>query len=285
MRIDTYITETATKLNQAGIGTARLDALVLLEDCLGKDRAHLLAHPEIVITSEQLKKLNAQIRRRLEHEPLAYIRGRTEFYGREFTVNKNVLEPRPESETMIDLLKKLSKSDNNTVQLSSQSRLRIADIGSGSGCLGVTAALELELKQVAFYDIDAETLRVAKENARRHNIDAKYHESDLLSKDFGPYDIILANLPYVPDNFHINQAAMREPNIAIFGGQDGLDLYRKLFMQLRGLDWKPAYLFTEALPPQHEKLAEIALLSGFELKQSDDFIQVFTSTTSNISAG
>src|SRR4051812_18952492 len=101
-------------LRDAGIGTARLDAMVLLEDCLSKDRAHLLAHPELELTAEQEKLLDAQIKRRLAHEPLAYIRGKTEFYGRDFLINKYVLEPRPESETIIDLLKKLPLKDNMT---------------------------------------------------------------------------------------------------------------------------------------------------------------------------
>jgi release factor glutamine methyltransferase len=275
MSINDWLTSTQKSLTAAGIGTARLDCLVLLEDCLNKDRAHLLAHPEVELNPEQVKQLSAQIKRRETHEPIAYIRGKTEFYGREFMVNKNVLEPRPESETMIDLLKSLSKSDKKLLQKSVTDSLMIADIGSGSGCLGITAALEIGAKRVGLYDINPETLKVAKLNADRYDIGAEYHESDLLSKDPGAYDIILANLPYVPDSFHINQAAMHEPSIAIFAGQDGLDLYRKLFKQLHGLAWKPAYTLTEALPPQHDQLAEIARYNGFSLVESEDFIQVF----------
>jgi release factor glutamine methyltransferase len=98
---------------------------------------------------------------------------------------------------------------------------------------------------------------------------------NLLSRPLRSYDVILANLPYVPDKWKINEAAMAEPKIAIFGGPDGLDIYRKLFTQLKRFTWKPKYLLTESLPPQHPKLAEIAAQFGFKLLSSDDFIQVF----------
>jgi release factor glutamine methyltransferase len=265
MTIDAWLSTATTSLTSSGIGTARLDALVLLEDCLGKDRALLLAHPETTLTPEHLKILGEHISQRATHVPLAYIRGKTEFYGRDFTVNESVLEPRPESETMIDLLKKIV---HGTV--------RLADVGSGSGCLGITAALELELEQATFIDIDAAALQVARLNARQHNIQGDFIQSNLLEAATGPYDIILANLPYVPDNFHINEAALREPDIAIFGGHDGLDLYRRMFEQLQQNTWQPTHVFTEALPPQHEQLAAIAVRHGFRLSAREDFIQVFT---------
>ena len=82
-------------------------------------------------------------------------------------------------------------------------------------------------------------------------------------------------MPYVPEHWQINEAALHEPKIAIFGGKDGLDVYRKLFAQLARFTWKPSYVFTEALPPQHERMAEVAASYRFNLKKSDDFIQVF----------
>lgn len=269
MNVQSYLEVSTENLSNAGIGTARLDCLVLLEDCLGKDRANLLAHPELELTDEQINTLNEQIKRRLTHEPLAYIRGRTEFYGRDFMVDKDVLEPRPESEMMIDLLKKLAQDTE-------KSDMTVADIGSGSGCLGITAALELGLKSADFYDIDPATFEVAKQNAKTHGIIGKFYESDLLTGKPGPYGIILANLPYVPDSFHVNQAAMREPRLALYGGSDGLDLYRRLFKQLEDFDWKPEYILTEALPLQHEQLAGIAAKHGFIVITHDDFIQVFS---------
>src|SRR5579863_7303532 len=102
MTVNDWLTDAGNKLKTAGISTNRLDTLVLLEDITKKDRAYLLTYPEMTLSTTVLQKLERQIKRRAEHEPLAFIRGKTEFYGREFIINKEVLEPRPESETIIE---------------------------------------------------------------------------------------------------------------------------------------------------------------------------------------
>src|ERR1039458_8381365 len=107
MKNNKWLEFATKKFKQAGIGTARLDALVLLEDATGQKRGWLLAHPEHELQRSQIKKLHTQIVRRATHEPLAYIRGKTEFYGHEFVITSAVLEPRPESETMIELEERL----------------------------------------------------------------------------------------------------------------------------------------------------------------------------------
>ncbi len=266
MDIQTFLSSATTKLIQAGIGTARLDCLVMLEDVLNTNRTQLLAHPERTITDEQLKVLNEFIDRRTLHVPLAYIRGKTEFYGRDFIINEDVLEPRPESETMIELL----------LQLSLKQRVKLADIGSGSGALGITAALELGLDRVWLHDIDANTLEVARQNAAKYNVAANFLVSDLIKNNNADYDILLCNLPYVPDNFQVNTAALHEPSIALFGGPDGLDLYRRLFGQINKSGHKPQYILTESLPPQHEQLATIAAQAGYHQQADEDFVQLFS---------
>jgi release factor glutamine methyltransferase len=253
------------QLERSGIGSARLDVLILLEDSLHKDRAWILAHPEKNFPSHLVKRLERKISRRAKHIPLAYVRGHTEFYGRKFRVNRHVLEPRPESETMIELIK----------QLKLTKRPAIADVGTGNGAIGITAALEIPGSSVDLYDISSGALAVAKHNTHLHELHLHVRKMNLLSRPLRSYDVILANLPYVPDKWKINEAAMAEPKIAIFGGPDGLDIYRKLFTQLKRFTWKPKYLLTESLPPQHPKLAEIAAQFGFKLLSSDDFIQVF----------
>lgn len=269
MTAELWMRGAVSRLADASIATARLDALVLLEDCTGIDRGRLLAHPELELADEQVKILNKLTIRRMEHEPLAYIRGKTEFYGREFSINKHVLEPRPESETMIELLKSLGLPGGAV----------IADIGTGSGALAVTAQLELPGTRAIGVDIDPACLEVASENAARHKTDISFLQGDLLEPliaHHSPLSTLLCNLPYVPDGFHINPAAMNEPRIAIFGGPDGLDLYRQLFKQLSGLPAKPVYILSEAMPPQHQDLAELAASHGYRLRQTEDFIQLFT---------
>jgi release factor glutamine methyltransferase len=162
------------------IDTARLDALILLEDCTGKDRAWILANPEHLLTLAQVKKLKNLLTQRAQHVPLAYIRGHTEFYGRSFVINPAVLEPRPESEVMIDLLKRLAETLKVGNQKSPQ--LRIADIGTGSGALGITAALELPSSAVELLEIDPHAASVAKLNVDKFTLSLPVIESDLLSK-------------------------------------------------------------------------------------------------------
>lgn len=266
MTTGTWLKAATKQLEEAGIGTARLDCLILLEDITGKDRTHLLAYPETLLPSEQQDQLAELLTRRANHEPLAYIREKTEFYGREFTVNKFVLEPRPESETMIDLLK----------QLPLPSRTIIVDVGTGSGALAITAKLEAASANVFAVDIDPHCLEVARANATKHEADVTFLKSNLLaSLDVTP-DVILANLPYVPDSYHINEAAMEEPRLAIFGGEDGLELYREMFDQIDRLATKPHSILTESLPFQHDELRKIAAHHGYSLTQEDDFIQLFS---------
>ena len=275
MTVNDWLVGASNKLEAAGIGTARLDSLVLLEDVTKKDRAHLLAHPEMALQIASLKKLDALVERRTKHEPLAFIRGKTEFYGREFIINQDVLEPRPESETMIDLLKTLlqHKTPHSKVQ-----PWNIVDVGTGSGALAITAKLELPGSEVIATDIDPKCLVIAQKNAKKHEVNIKFLQGNLLqpiSANSYQLTAIIANMPYVPDNYKINQAAAMEPQQAIFGGADGLDLYRQLFDQLNSGNIRTQFVLTESLPTQHLVLEDIAKKVGFKLQKSEDFIQVF----------
>ncbi len=280
MTIDEWLINSERSLSAAGIETARLDALVLLEYVTGRDRSWLLAHPEYKLSpayEEELKKL---LKRRATHEPLAYILGRCEFYGREFVLTPDVLQPRPESETMIELLKALHLFDRSSQKTSQNDALagnvvRLADVGAGSGALGITTALELDNILVDLLEIDPKALAVAKINVDKFTLNVSVMHSDLLAGSSQNYDILLCNLPYVPDNFQLNPAAMREPRIAIFGGPDGLDVYRKLFNQVKNRAKKPLYILSEALPPQHGMMRSIARGAGYKEAQAEDFIQVF----------
>ncbi len=272
MKLEEWLKNTTRLLADSSIPTARLDCLVLLEDSIGKDRAWLLAHPEFELSLTQAKKLDSLVKRRANHEPLAYIRGKSEFYGREFMVNSHTLEPRPETETMIDLLKSFNCSGP------------IVDVGTGSGCLAITAKLQFPDATVYGTDIDAKCVETAQQNAKRHSVKVQFFVCDLLEAVLlTPYHlpaIVIANLPYVPDSHTINPAAMFEPRHAIFGGVDGLDYYRRLFVQIDKQASRPTYIFTESLPFQHKSLGEIAGQHGFRQVKAQDLIQVFKLTGS-----
>ncbi len=264
MTVEEFLRQATSTLQAAGIDSARLDCLILLEDALGFGRASILAHPETVINAAKVVKLNTQVTQRTSHIPLAYIRGRAHFFGREFIVNPSVLVPRPETEIMIEMLKKLPLP----------ARPEIADIGTGSGCIGTTAALELTDARVGLYDIDPEALRVATQNVEALRANAACQISDLLDRT-PAVDVILANLPYVPENHAVNRAARHEPKHAIFSGSDGLALYARFWKQIDDLTHKPMYVLTETLQTQHTKLTKLAQNAGYKTHDAQDLIQVF----------
>lgn len=276
-----YWLRTATNFLQSkGIMTARLDALVLLEDAMQINRAQLLAEPDMEMREGVVHHLQNLLGRRAKHEPLSYIRGRAEFYGRTFVINPSVLTPRPESEAMIDLLKGLYP-DRDTKKLSDFSdkpkadKLWIADVGTGSGALGITAVLELENASCDLLELDDHALKTAQTNVDLLTSHAYALKSDLLGAVRHDYEVLLCNLPYVPDDYEINRAASFEPKIALFAGPDGLDLYRKLFEQMTKLSKAPLYLLTEALPSQHKALQGLAAEIGYQLDKTEGFIQLF----------
>jgi release factor glutamine methyltransferase len=267
--VSEWLSQSHNLLEAAGVETARLDSLVLLSDELGHDKAWVLAHPEYVLQGSVLKKLSTKIAQRSKHLPLAYIRGKCEFYGREFVVNEHVLVPRPESEAMIDLLKQVTNPN---------SQVSIIDVGTGSGCLAITAKLELPNSTVVALDVSHECLRVAKQNATKLVADIMFLESNLLDSmqdsRFKIQDsILLANLPYVPNDYPINNAATHEPTLALFGGSDGLELFRRLFSEAKELEAR--CIVTESLTEQHAQLAQIARNNSFRLTASDGLAQLF----------
>ncbi len=257
------------KLTDAGISTARLDILILLEDITGMDRSALLAHPEMELLHDQIDLLNKYVTQREKHVPLAYIRGRTSFYGRDFMVNDHVLVPRPETETIITFLKELALP----------TPVKVADVGTGSGCIGITAALEIPHAEVFVYDISSDALKVTAANATAHHVSVHAAQQDLLRDCHESFDVILANLPYVPITQHINKAAAHEPKLALFSGQDGLDHYHAFFDQLSGLPALPRTIIIEAEPHQHNELNHLAASQGYALKKSEGFVQLFALKT------
>jgi release factor glutamine methyltransferase len=280
-KMSQWLSEATNSLAAAGIATSRLECLVLLEDITGKERSWILAHPDSLLSAIHIKKLDVQIQRRVRHEPLSYIRGKTEFYGREFIVNAHTLEPRPETETMIDLLIKILEKNND--------KYVVVDVGTGSGCIAITAKLEFPDAEVWGIDIDKKCIETAAKNAKKLEAEVNLCQANLLDdylqgmSDRTISSIICANLPYVPDKYELNKAAKFEPKRAIFGGEDGLDIYRELFSQLGVLYKKrysvkyimPEYVLTESLPFQHNELAKIAEGAGYKLEKTDDFIQIF----------
>ncbi len=267
MKIDEWLRNSIEQLESADILTSRLDCEVLLATALNKDRSWVLAHPEFELNEVTLETLDLQIKKRSKHEPIAYILGKQEFYGREFIVNSDTLQPRPETEAIIEILKSLKPE-------------KIIDIGTGSGCIAITAKLELPDSEVTATDISQACLDIAGQNATKLEANITIVKSDLL-QDISVKDIagstICCNLPYVPNDFLVNRATNHEPDKALFGGDDGLDYYRQLFEEIISLpeNLRPESVVTESLPSQHEDLVKIADVADYRLDNTMDFIQVF----------
>lgn len=289
MTVGLFIEKAIAKLKDSSTPTARLDAEVIVAHDLDVDRSWLQAHSEDELPKNKEVELLKKIERRTKNEPVAYILGHKEFYGRDFIVNNSVLVPRPESETMIDLLNLHFPSLEKVGPLTDEG-ITVVDVGTGSGNLIITATLEmskvegrrLKVSNIGL-DISDEALKVARKNAKNLKAKVEFKHFDLLKDNLSSilnpkYSIfILANLPYVPNDCLINEPAMLEPKIALFSGDDGLYHYRKMFEQLSKLtDYNiQITVLTEALPFQHDVIEIIAKNTGFKLIESKDLIQVF----------
>lgn len=206
--------------------TAALDAQTLLAHITGRDRAWLLAHPEAPLTPAQRRALAQALPRLAAGEPLPYVLGRWPFYGRDFLVTPAVLIPRPETELLVE--QALAWLHRHPGQR------RLADVGTGSGCIAVTLAAEVPDAHVVAVDPDPAALAVARANAWRHAVAQRitWVQGDLLSALIGPFDLICANLPYIPtDQLAGLRVARYEPRRALDGGPDGLALIRRLLEQ------------------------------------------------------
>ena len=194
MTINEWLRDATNELADAMLPSPNLDAEIILAHTIKHPRTYLHAHGDEEISPRTEDIANARIDLRTDRVPVAYIIGHKEFYGRKFQVNPSVLIPRPESEQLITLLKQLLP---DTAALPGVESKRLVDIGTGSGCLGVTAKLEFPELSVALTDINRHALAVAKKNAELTGAKVDTFVSDLLA-DY-PYspDIVLANLPYV----------------------------------------------------------------------------------------
>ncbi len=214
------------ELEGAEIPTAKLDAEVLLGAVLGLTRAQVLARSHTMMRRPERGHFAALIQRRKRGEPVAYILGRTEFYGRDFLVDRRVLIPRPETEELVDrCLDALDERQGSEPA-------RVADIGTGSGAIAVTLAAERPDLTLLATDNSRAALAVALENARQHAVAERidFREGSLLEPLAGlpPFDLIVANLPYVGTNeIELLDRDVREyePHEALFAGDEGLDLF------------------------------------------------------------
>ncbi|MBV9103645.1 MAG: peptide chain release factor N(5)-glutamine methyltransferase [Candidatus Eremiobacteraeota bacterium] len=250
------------------------EAALLLSNVLGRDRAWLLAHGEETLTVGNLKALEALTARRSRGEPLAYVLEEAWFFGRRFVVTPHVLVPRPETECIVETALADLRSRSHA-----GAALRACDVGTGSGAIALTLAAELRSLEVVATDLSPEALGVARRNAALLHVAqrVRFVQGDLAEPlfAFAPYDCLVANLPYVPtrDVPLPPDPVSFEPRLAVDGGADGLDLYRRLISHLPRLLAARATAYFEAAPPALDALADLIErnLRGAHLEIGEDY--------------
>jgi release factor glutamine methyltransferase len=232
MTLRQTLTAAATKLaeDEHLRAAANRDAELLLLHTLQISRASLVAYPDRELTSDQQNFYQNLIVRRLQHEPIQYITGQQEFYGLRLSVTSAVLIPRPETEHLVEAILKL---------LPSNGPVKIADVGTGSGAIAIALAVHLPQAEITALDISPDALSVATRNAHEHKVAdrIRFLHSDLLaatSNNEETFDAIVSNPPYVPESDRPTlhpQVRDYEPATALFAGETGLDIYRRLIPQ------------------------------------------------------
>lgn len=215
------------QLEQADTPSPRLSAELLLMFTLDCSRAFLFTYPERELTVEEQARYDESIARRCTGEPAQYITGHQEFFGRDFIVSPAVLIPRPETEHVIEAALELFHRE---------ARLNILDVGTGSGCIAVTLAKEFPRSTLMGIDISPEALEIAQANAARLEAKVDFQQSDLLSaiESDRSFDLIVSNPPYVGEceaDKVQKQVRDFEPHCAVFGGERGMDIIRRLVPQ------------------------------------------------------
>ena len=236
----------------------RRDAELLLLRLIERDRAFLLTHPDLLLTTDQTAQYESWLRRRALHEPIQYILGEQEFFGLTFAVTPDVLIPRPETEHLVEALLGRVPHDRP---------LRIADVGTGSGAIAVALSYALPEAQVTGLDISEAALAIAKRNAETHHVAGRmrFLTSDVLSAVASEgFDAIVSNPPYVAEADRASlepQVRDYEPSGALFAGTSGLDVYERLIPEAHATLEPGGWLLMEIGQGQRDALTQ--LLSGW----------------------
>ena len=256
MKISDILAKSRNQLEKSGVSTNKLDSLILLTHALSVSKEQIIFNPDLEIDLSQQNKFFNLVDRRSNREPISQIIGNREFFGYDFYVTNKVLDPRPDSESLIELV--LKKFTDKT------QKLEILEIGTGSGCLITTLLLLYKASHGTGLDISSEALEICQKNSEFHAINhrLKLIESDLflsLSKN-KKFDLIISNPPYIPSQEIENLEAevkIFEPRIALDGGADGFDFYRRTADEAQNLLLKDARIILEIGFGQKDEIVKI----------------------------
>ena len=224
MKLKEVLADTAIKLSGSGIEGAARDARILTAFAIGIPISELSLKLNELVSDQIISKLEKLILRRIDREPISKILGKREFWGRLFSINENVLDPRPDTETLIDFV--IEKPVTSVLEL-----------GTGSGAIAVTLACEWKHVHLTAVDISEDAISMAKINAEKFNVQNKIHflKSDWFETVRGSFDLIISNPPYiglVEQDEIAAEVIKYDPEIALFAGRDGLEAYKKIIPNL-----------------------------------------------------
>ena len=270
MKVDVYsiIKPEVEKLKTLGFKTASLDCRLLLSQILEKSNP-VYTHEQVNISKDEIINFQTLVKQRQKGKPVSRILNKRNFWKREFMLNGDTLDPRPDSEILIEAV--LEYFPNKT-QL-----LKILDLGSGTGCLGLSLLEEYEDSLISFVDVSKKSLEIVKKNSHQFwlkgtlkyiHLDWRTHDWDtqlLNIEENKKFDIIVTNPPYIPSNdinFLETEVKDYDPILALDGGNDGLNAYRSIIPKLKNLVKSDGKIFVEIGRGQENSVSEIALQHG-----------------------
>ena len=253
----------SNKLRLKKINTHRLDSEILLSKVLKKKREEIIINLDQKISLKHIVKYNNLISRRSQNEPIAYIIKAKEFWSKNFFVSNNTLIPRPETELMVDKLLKIFKKKS----------ISILDVGTGSGCILISLLSELKKSRGLGIDVSKKAILIARKNANKHKVSNKVNFlNKSISSNFNQkFDLIVSNPPYIRTNDIKNLSKdikKFEPIIALDGGNDGLDLIKKVIYKTKNILKFKGMLALEIGYEQYKKVSKILIKNNFKIEHT-----------------
>lgn len=264
MKIKDILIKANSILKKNNIDNANLKVKILLSDLLGKNKEYLMIHDEDEIEEGLSNIFFEKIERLKNHEPLQYVINKQEFMGFEFYVDKNVLIPQPDTENLVEeiiLLTELFRKNE-------KKELRILDMCTGSGAIAISISKLVKNCLVYASDISQDALKIAEENSSRNQANVLFFESDLFEKisELYKFDIIVSNPPYIESDTinSLSEEVKKEPILALDGGEDGLEFYRKIVKKAKKYLNKNGYLAFEIGYNQRVEVEKILEENGYK---------------------
>lgn len=237
------------------IENPKLDVELLVSHFTGINRLELNLHADELVSNEIQKEIEKAVQRRIEHEPLQYILGETEFYGLRIKVNPSVLIPRPETELLVEKI----IQENPDVK-------SILEIGTGSGCIAITLKKHLPHCNITASDISSEALQTSRENAELNKVEIEFIQSNLFKNIFRKFDLIISNPPYIPQNEYdllTSEIKKYEPENALLAAENGIYFYRQILEKAKEFLTENGKNYFEIGYNEAEMIKEIAIQNGY----------------------